>query len=564
MRKIISLLLIFVLLAVSAGSVCFAETPPSVADEVRCDVYVNGKKVSDEAYTIKGNLYISLDTLKKYGDAGFFTFNTEDLKAYFNAADLDMFFADTETTNFIKSNAGKVYLPIKYFKGDYRISLGSVSQLCKLFYRYENGAVFLYPYKDIARILVAHKNAPALGMNGGKIGSSVKLANGTMVTIVSESTSFYKVKDFSGSEYYVSKADMDEKSGKTVSNYIRNSSAKDTLAAQFNLVWMTTEVRTNDTSLTGLAPEKQDGIDVMSPVWMRLDVDGGGSIRNYCEYGFTELCHANGVKVWACINNNFEAKGSTAFTTKMLTTKSMRNKAVAQYLLYACIYDVDGLNVDFEGMERSVIKEGYTAFIKELSKHGSKLGLTISLATPAASPYWQRYFDFAELGKVVDYICPMTYEEHYSRAVGAGSTMSPPWFSSTTDALAEIIGGDKVLMGVPFFTQYWEFDPSGNIVDCYAITMNTSMRYISEHDATPVWDEEAGQYIAEYELENGNTAKIWMEDPRSMAVKLQYTRDAGIAGTACWVYGQQTADMLDVFGKVFKQGVAPADIPGYW
>ena len=94
--------------------------------------------------------------------------------------------------------------------------------------------------------------------------------------------------------------------------------------------------------------------------------------------------------------------------------------------------------------------------------------------------------------------------------------------------------------------------------------MNTSMRYISEHDATPVWDEEAGQYIAEYELENGNTAKIWMEDTRSMAVKLQYTRDAGIAGTACWVYGQQTADMLDVFGKVFKQGVAPADIPGYW
>ncbi|MBQ1891336.1 MAG: hypothetical protein II164_03210, partial [Firmicutes bacterium] len=283
------MLLIFVLLAVSAGSVCFAETPPSVADEVRCDVYVNGKKVSDEAYTIKGNLYISLDTLKKYGDAGFFTFNTEDLKAYFNAADLDMFFADTETTNFIKSNAGKVYLPIKYFKGDYRISLGSVSQLCKLFYRYENGAVYLYPYKDIARILVAHKNAPALGMNGGKIGSSVKLANGTMVTIVSESTSFYKVKDFSGSEYYVSKADMDEKSGKTVSNYIRNSSAKDTLAAQFNLVWMTTEVRSNDTSLTGLAPEKQDGIDVMSPVWMRLDVDGGGSVRNYCEYGFTEL-----------------------------------------------------------------------------------------------------------------------------------------------------------------------------------------------------------------------------------------------------------------------------------
>ncbi|MBO4861423.1 MAG: hypothetical protein J5535_00800, partial [Firmicutes bacterium] len=290
-KRIISFVLVFVLLAVSAGSVCFAETPPSVANEVRCDVYVNGKKTEDEGWTIKGNLYISLDTLKKYGDAGFFTFDTNELKAYFNASDLDMFFADAETTKFIKNNAGKVYLPIKYFKGDYRISLGSVSQLCRIAYRYENGAIYLYPYKDIAKLFVAKANTPAVGMKSGKIGASAKLANGTNVTVVAESTSFYKVRDLLGNEYYVNKADLDEKSGQTVSRYIRNKTARQTLTAQFNLVWMTTEVRSNDTSLTGLAPDKQDGIDVMSPVWMRLEVDGGGNVRNYCEYGFTELCH---------------------------------------------------------------------------------------------------------------------------------------------------------------------------------------------------------------------------------------------------------------------------------
>ena len=132
--KVFSIAFLFAVLVILASAVCFADTPPAYNDEVRIDVYVNGSKTSDVAYTIKGNIYLNLNTIRQYGDTTGITFSTSENKAYFNSSEMDMFFGDAETTNFIKNNAGRVYLPIKYFKSAYHISLGSISQLCKIHY----------------------------------------------------------------------------------------------------------------------------------------------------------------------------------------------------------------------------------------------------------------------------------------------------------------------------------------------------------------------------------------------------------------------------------------------
>ena len=142
--------------------------------------------------------------------------------------------------------------------------------------------------------------------------------------------------------------------------------------------------------------------------------------------------------------------------------------------------------------------------------------------------------------------------------------MSPEWFTSTTDDLVSIVGPGKVLLGVPFFTQEWFFDSAGNLTDVSAVSIKTSLADIAASGATPVWSEEEGQYIVTYTDSSGRTVKIWVEDTRSMAFKLNYVKSSGIAGTACWAYGQSPADMLEVFSKVYKQGVDPLSIPGLW
>ena len=557
LKKTILYIFLVTLLVGLGSALCFADVPPAEDTYSDCAVYVNNVKTSEKAYTIKGNIYISIQTLQKYGQTDFMTFDTANNKIYFQASKIQMALGDAETTKFIKNNAGKVYLPIKYFNKVNHVSLGSVSQLCKIAYRYESGKVYLYPYKDAARLWTANTEAPAIGMSGKSIGSELTLANGTNVTVTAETLSYYKVMDFGGNEYYVNKSDFNAGSGSSAANLIRGSRIKDQFKSQINLVWLTAGTRTE------LAPSVNEGIDVISPIWLRLDKNGAGSVTNYCEYGFVELCHANGMKVWICANNNFDVSGGSSYSGTVLSNESYRKKAAAQYLLYACIYNADGINIDFESMDKGVIKAGFNSFIADMYKYCTKLGLTLSIDTPAALPYWRNIYDFEFLGKNSDYLCPMTYEQHYSKAVGPGSTMDKDFYTTYTDALADIVGKEKVLMGVPFFTQVWELDKSGKVVDMSTITMKRAVDLVKENKATVKWDEAAGQYIATY-ASGSNTKKIWLEDTRSMAAKLKYVKEAGLGGTACWVWGQNTSDILNVFAEVYKKGTDPLSIKGYW
>lgn len=64
----------------------------------------------------------------------------------------------------------------------------------------------------------------------------------------------------------------------------------------------------------------------------------------------------------------------------------------------------------------------------------------------------------------------------------------------------------------------------------------------------PAWSEEDGQYYAEY-IKDGITYKIWLEDQRSMELKLQAAKDNGLAGISFWKLGLEDAGMWDTVLK---------------
>ena len=507
LKKTILYTLVTILLCVFAGAVCYADTPPQSDEYVPIAVYVNDKKINDTAYCYEGNIYVSIATVQKYGQTGFLTFDTPVDKIYFDVKDINLFLADQETTDFVKANAGTITLHIKYFKNVNHVSLGTIAELCKLDYRYENKAVYIY------------------------------------------------TKD---TEY----------------NFYRETKEKDTFDTPINLVWQTFGASKTMTSKDGrsfsnpvpkLAPAKTDSIDVMSPIWLRTNVNGKGVLTSYCDYGYVTLCHANGMKVWICVNNNFDVSGGPKSGNEILSTESYRNKSIAQMILYTAIYNADGINIDYESMDKSVIGDQFNTFIIELYKHCRKLGQTLSIDTMLCSTYWDRFYDYKLLGENSDYICPMTYNEHYNLKCGAGSTMSRTYYTTNTDNLIKYVPPEKILMGVPFFTQVWQINSSGTATNMWSVTENRALELIAENNATPVWNEKDGQYVATYKAKDaGCKIKIWMEDERGMAQKLKYVVNRGIAGTACWAYGQQDSTLLGVFAKVYKQGLDPDRQLGLW
>ena len=58
------------------------------------------------------------------------------------------------------------------------------------------------------------------------------------------------------------------------------------------------------------------------------------------------------------------------------------------------------------------------------------------------------------------------------------------------------------------------------------------------------WQDDLGQYYGELE-KDGVNYEIWMEEERSLALKMQLIRDNGLAGVACWRLGMESAEIWD-------------------
>jgi spore germination protein YaaH len=69
---------------------------------------------------------------------------------------------------------------------------------------------------------------------------------------------------------------------------------------------------------------------------------------------------------------------------------------------------------------------------------------------------------------------------------------------------------------------------------------------------TPEWRDKEKQYYVEYP--NGtNTTKIWIEDSRSIANRLELVKQHNLAGSACWQLSQGEDKIWDVFYGMLKK-----------
>ena len=59
-----------------------------------------------------------------------------------------------------------------------------------------------------------------------------------------------------------------------------------------------------------------------------------------------------------------------------------------------------------------------------------------------------------------------------------------------------------------------------------------------------VWLDDVGQNYAQYERD-GVTYKVWLEDAKSLELKLQVVKDEKLGGAAFWKAGMETADVWD-------------------
>lgn len=313
---------------------------------------------------------------------------------------------------------------------------------------------------------------------------------------------------------------------------------KNKMDSKVNLVWhQVTEAAANAGIQKLLAGTK--GVNVVSPTWFYLN-DNEGNIGSLADRSYVDYCHQNKVQVWGLLSNLVNTEVDTA---AVLTYTSRRMNLVNQIVAAAIQYDLDGINVDIEMVPKEV-GDGYVQFIRELSLKCANNGLVLSVDNYVPSEF-TAFYRRAEQAVFADYIIVMGYDEHY---VGSdeGSTASIGFVQQgVQDTLAEV-PADQVILAMPFYTRLWSAKP--NDLTSQAMGMKEAENIVKVNGAEPVWQEDLGQYYAEYQNENV-TYKIWLETQESLELKLNVMADQSLAGAAFWKLGLEKTEIWDTIIK---------------
>ncbi len=318
------------------------------------------------------------------------------------------------------------------------------------------------------------------------------------------------------------------------------------IEGKINLVWdvMTDATRKKD---------KIAGLDILSPTWFDI-IDRDGTVKNKAERIYVDEAHAKGYRVWALVTNSFDRD----LTREVLADPRARENVIRQLAIYSMIYDLDGINIDFENVYDED-KDRLTEFVGEMSDIFRQMGLisSIDVTVPAQSSYWSLCFDRKSLAEKVDYMMVMTYDEHWASCSVSGSVASLPWVENNIQKMLKLVPKEKLLLGIPLYTREWiETNEYGKIrTKSKTRWMEDIADIIRDKKTTSTWLPEAGQDYLEYK-EDGRTHRIWIENARSIKERLKLVDKYDLAGAASWRKGFETEDIWPIYQEQLKPALA--------
>lgn len=297
--------------------------------------------------------------------------------------------------------------------------------------------------------------------------------------------------------------------------------------------------------------EKIDGVNVVAPTFFSLaDSEKGAIVANVGQVGqnYINWAHSNGYRVWPWVANEATNKADKDLTSEILNDYKLREKLINSIVSAVEMYNLDGINLDFENMYESD-KDAYSRLVIELAPRLKELGkvLSVDVTAPDGSPDWSLCFNRNVIGDVADYVIFMAYDQHNQSSTEAGTVAGCDWVEANINKFLgqEGVKPEKIILAMPFYTRVWNVTDGG--LSSSAVDMKSQSTLIPG-DAKITWDDSLKQNLAEYE-KNGRTYKVWMEDAKSLKCKLDLVKKYSLAGGAFWRKDQETSDVWKVINE---------------
>jgi spore germination protein YaaH len=294
---------------------------------------------------------------------------------------------------------------------------------------------------------------------------------------------------------------------------------------------------------------KITGVNVVSPSFFYMTKYSTTNVyENVGNEGiaYVNWAHGNGYQVWPMFTNS-----NMSETSKMLSDYKSRENVINQIIKYIKQYNLDGINIDFEGMYETD-KDNFSRFLIEIRPRLNEIGavLSVDVTAPDGAPEWSLCYDRYTIGKVADYVMFMAYDQYGVSATKAGTTAGHNWVEANVKKFLgqEEVKAEKIILGIPFYTRVWK-EINGNVIS--SVVNIGNVNNVIPSNATKTWDENLQQYYVEYK-KGGATYKIWVEDEKSIEAKLDLVSKYNLGGAAYWEYDRATNSIWNLIESKIK------------
>jgi len=249
------------------------------------------------------------------------------------------------------------------------------------------------------------------------------------------------------------------------------------------------------------------------------------------------MAKSNNVKLILAVTN-FDGNS----INKLITNQSHKEKLFSNLLQRVKAYSFDGINIDFEEVNKADRNTVISNFFAELKNYfiQNKLNIEISFASPIVN--WGGW-DFSMIAKQIDLFFIMGYDFYGT-------------WSSTTGPSAPLVGGnynittsfsfdyytvlqsnpEKLVLGVPYYGNYWLTKSSFPYsAGSDAKTKRYREVLTNTKNKEKLWDNSSKTPWIRWHDTTWN--QIWYDDEESLELKYDLAIKNKIAGVGIWALG---------------------------
>jgi spore germination protein YaaH len=229
------------------------------------------------------------------------------------------------------------------------------------------------------------------------------------------------------------------------------------------------------------------------------------------------------------------------------------------------LHGYSGFQFDFENVSWTD-KDGLTALVKRSAEALHKSGLQLTIATvPNAPGYpegkggfgkwiftdWRGAYDIAEIGKYVDLVCLMTYDQQ-TRWTMPGPVAGWGWTVENLEYALKVVPREKLSLGIPLYGYHW-YTGAPNVDKATGEEKpNQSADYINALDAIQLADAynngkiewDAADHSAYFYFYREQMREwVYFTDLHTFKDRYELTEKSGLEGFCSWVLGAEDPEI---------------------